>query len=80
MIEIIVSVKIACGYEHTLALTNKGDIYAWGSNHRRQVGVNFKIRSCGPIMVTHGLLKNFNNCHYKWYENNKDRRSIGERA
>jgi len=62
-VEIDVSVKVTCGYCHTLAITNKGEIYAWGRNYYGQVGVNVTANdyNCSsPIMVTHGLLmKNF---------------------
>jgi len=57
--EIDISVKVTCGYHHTLALTNKGEIYAWGLNLDRQIGVNKdykELQRSGPIMVTHGLL------------------------
>ncbi|XP_025262596.1 RCC1 and BTB domain-containing protein 2 [Camponotus floridanus] len=30
--------KIVCGSEHSLALTSKGHIYSWGSNHEGQLG------------------------------------------
>lgn len=74
MIDVDVSVNVACGDEHTLALTDKGNIYAWGKNNNGQIGVNI-LKSSGPnIMVTHELLikieKLFNN---EWNEkqNNK---------
>jgi len=42
-----------------LALTNKGEVYAWDDNSRGQVGVNNNGTS-GPTVVTHELLiKNF---------------------
>ena len=31
-------VQVACGQDHTLALTSDGDLYAWGSNRYGQVG------------------------------------------
>ncbi|XP_019882586.2 uncharacterized protein LOC105249500 isoform X2 [Camponotus floridanus] len=43
-------VKLACGSDHTLALTNEGEIYAWGDNFYGQIGVK-KLRHSGPIMV-----------------------------
>ncbi|XP_070148836.1 RCC1 and BTB domain-containing protein 1-like [Polyergus mexicanus] len=44
-------VNVACGDEHTLALTDKGKIYAWGKNNNGQLGVNI-LNSSGPnIMV-----------------------------
>ncbi|KAL6424477.1 hypothetical protein ACFW04_009910 [Cataglyphis niger] len=57
-------VDVACGNKHTLALTDKGKIYAWGYNTNGQIGVN-NILNSKPIMVIHGLLmkieKFFNN-------------------
>ncbi|XP_025261700.1 uncharacterized protein LOC105248381 isoform X2 [Camponotus floridanus] len=43
-------VKIVCGRAHVLALTNKGEVYAWGDNRRGQVRVN-KNRISGPTVV-----------------------------
>ncbi|EFN61117.1 RCC1 and BTB domain-containing protein 1 [Camponotus floridanus] len=43
-------VKLVCGDQHTLALTNKGNIYAWGNNDCGQVGVNNRIKSSDPIL------------------------------
>jgi len=48
-----VLVKIVSGYLHTLALTNKGEIYAWGNNDCGQVGVKNNFKSCNPIVVIH---------------------------
>ncbi len=31
-------IDISCGSGHTLALTNSGEVYAWGSNKFGQVG------------------------------------------
>jgi len=85
MIEIDVLVKIACGYEHTLVLTDKGEIYDWGNNSNGQVGVNNKLQPSLPIVVTHRLLmKNFliivmmNESRNRIIKN--DRQSTGERA
>ncbi|KMQ94954.1 rcc1 and btb domain-containing protein 1 [Lasius niger] len=44
-------VKVACGFEHTLALTDEGKIYAWGKNDNGQVGVNNKLKTSAPVMV-----------------------------
>ncbi|EFN60480.1 RCC1 and BTB domain-containing protein 1 [Camponotus floridanus] len=44
-------VKMVCGSWHTLALSNKGEIYAWGGNNYGQVGINNKIKSSDPIVV-----------------------------
>lgn len=32
-------VQIACGIEHSIALTNDGELYAWGSNTEGQLGI-----------------------------------------
>ncbi|XP_029169078.1 LOW QUALITY PROTEIN: uncharacterized protein LOC114939022 [Nylanderia fulva] len=32
--------KVACGFEHTLALTDEGKVYAWGNNNKGQIGVH----------------------------------------
>lgn len=34
-----VIVQIACGVEHSIALTNDGELYAWGSNTEGQLGI-----------------------------------------
>lgn len=34
-----VIVQIACGLKHTVALTNNGELYAWGSNNEGQLGL-----------------------------------------
>jgi len=34
-----VIVQIACGVEHSIALTNDGELYAWGSNKEGQLGL-----------------------------------------
>ncbi|XP_033210790.1 probable E3 ubiquitin-protein ligase HERC4 isoform X2 [Belonocnema kinseyi] len=39
-----VVVQIACGLKHTLALTNNGELYAWGSNKEGQLGLGPGIR------------------------------------
>ncbi|KMQ89163.1 rcc1 and btb domain-containing protein 1, partial [Lasius niger] len=46
-----VIVKVACGFEHTLVLTDEGKIYAWGKNDRGQLGVNNNLGISAPIMV-----------------------------
>lgn len=71
MIIIDVSVKVSCGFEHTLALTDEGKIYAWGKNDKGQRGVNNNL-SLAPTMVIYDLLikieKLFSNRHDKWNE------------
>ncbi|EDW83039.2 uncharacterized protein Dwil_GK22640 [Drosophila willistoni] len=43
-------VQIACGNEHSLALTNDGTIYSWGSNRYGQLGMSEP--------------ENMSNCHF----------------
>ncbi|XP_020278361.1 probable E3 ubiquitin-protein ligase HERC4 isoform X2 [Pseudomyrmex gracilis] len=38
-----VVVQIACGKEHSIALTNDGELYAWGSNKEGQLGISEDI-------------------------------------
>ncbi|XP_043262293.1 probable E3 ubiquitin-protein ligase HERC4 [Colletes gigas] len=38
-----VIVQIACGAKHTLALTNNGELYSWGSNNKGQLGLDSHI-------------------------------------
>ncbi|EFN67522.1 RCC1 and BTB domain-containing protein 2, partial [Camponotus floridanus] len=44
-------IKAVCGDEHTLALTSKGEMYAWGSNSYGELGVNSNQEPSGPIVV-----------------------------
>ena len=37
-------VQIACGKKHTLALTNNGELYAWGSNSDGQLGLGEDVK------------------------------------
>lgn len=44
--------KIVCGYKHTLALSNKGDLYVWGDNSYGQLGyVDSSIQASTPTKV-----------------------------
>lgn len=36
----IVIVKVACGYSHTLALSQLGQVFSWGSNNHGQLGIS----------------------------------------
>ncbi|XP_018059818.1 PREDICTED: RCC1 and BTB domain-containing protein 1-like [Atta colombica] len=36
-------IKVACGIDHTLALTDKGKVYGWGSNTYRQLNLNNRV-------------------------------------
>ena len=33
-------VQIACGEEHSLVLTDKGDVYSWGRGYEGQLGIS----------------------------------------
>ena len=36
------SFQVACGYAHTLVLTDEGQVYAWGANSYGQLGTGNK--------------------------------------
>lgn len=38
-----VVIQIACGQKHTVALTNNGEVYSWGSNNEGQLGFGQNI-------------------------------------
>lgn len=43
--------KVACGYAHTLALSDEGVLYVWGSNSYGQLGLGNKTNACVPMRV-----------------------------
>ena len=44
--------SVACGSHHSLALTNEGDVYAWGQNNCGQIGSGKKeLRIVGHIFL-----------------------------
>ncbi|XP_017778444.1 PREDICTED: probable E3 ubiquitin-protein ligase HERC4 isoform X2 [Nicrophorus vespilloides] len=46
-------VQIACGYRHSIALTNSGDILTWGANDYGQLGIGKEsIKECYPTIVS----------------------------
>jgi alpha-tubulin suppressor-like RCC1 family protein len=49
-------IDISCGELHSLVLTNCGEVYAWGGNHRGQIGNGCNYNQLIPIKV-----KGFNN-------------------
>ncbi len=49
-------IDISCGAEHSLVLTNCGEVYAWGGNGRGQIGNGCNYNQSIPIKV-----KGFNN-------------------
>ncbi|XP_018311637.1 RCC1 and BTB domain-containing protein 1 [Mycetomoellerius zeteki] len=50
-----VIVQVVCGDRHTLALTDKGDLYAWGNNYYGQLGIGNKTHSVKPVLVEHQM-------------------------
>jgi len=42
-------VKVACGSDHTLALTDKGEVYVWSANCRKQSDFNKDDLELSPI-------------------------------
>ncbi|CAG2100146.1 unnamed protein product [Medioppia subpectinata] len=45
-------IKLSCGYEHTLALSSDGRVYAWGWNKFGQIGCEDNNKSiCTPIEI-----------------------------
>uniref|UniRef100_A0AAY4D397 BTB domain-containing protein n=1 Tax=Denticeps clupeoides TaxID=299321 RepID=A0AAY4D397_9TELE len=46
-----VVVNVACGYAHTLALTDEGFIYAWGANSYGQLGTGNKCNQTVPTLI-----------------------------
>ncbi|KYN37918.1 RCC1 and BTB domain-containing protein 1, partial [Trachymyrmex septentrionalis] len=47
----IISVKVTCEFVHTLALTDKENIYAWGGNMFGQLGIGNQTECYESIMV-----------------------------
>lgn len=45
------SAQVACGYAHTLALTDEGLVYAWGANSYGQLGTGNKSNQALPTLI-----------------------------
>ncbi|XP_017205802.1 RCC1 and BTB domain-containing protein 2 isoform X2 [Oryctolagus cuniculus] len=43
--------RVACGYAHTLVLTDEGQVYAWGANSYGQLGTGNKSNQSYPTPV-----------------------------
>ncbi|ELT97775.1 hypothetical protein CAPTEDRAFT_180059 [Capitella teleta] len=43
--------QIACGYAHTLGLTDEGSLYAWGANSYGQLGTGNKANMISPVRI-----------------------------
>ena len=37
-LQALVVVQVCCGQQHSMALTEAGQVYMWGSNNRGQLG------------------------------------------
>nr|KAF6428368.1 RCC1 and BTB domain containing protein 2 [Rousettus aegyptiacus] len=44
--------RVACGYAHTLVLTDEGQVYVWGANSYGQLGTGNKSNQTYPTPVT----------------------------
>ncbi|TRY90880.1 hypothetical protein DNTS_021956 [Danionella cerebrum] len=44
-------VQVACGYAHTLALTDEGLVYSWGANSYGQLGTGNKSNQAVPTLI-----------------------------
>lgn len=47
----LLSAQVACGYAHTLALTDEGLVYAWGANSYGQLGTGNKSNQALPTLI-----------------------------
>ena len=45
--------SISAGARHTIAVSDAGDVYAWGDNTRRQLGVPLALDSAGNAVLYH---------------------------
>lgn len=43
--------QIVCGYNHTLALSDEGKLYAWGANAYGQLGTGNKANQVTATLV-----------------------------
>ncbi|XP_008114523.1 RCC1 and BTB domain-containing protein 2 isoform X2 [Anolis carolinensis] len=44
--------EVACGYAHTLVLTDEGQMYAWGANSYGQLGTGNRSNQSYPVPIT----------------------------
>lgn len=47
----VVIQKIACGYAHTVALSDEGALYTWGANSYGQLGTGNKANQVSPFRM-----------------------------
>ena len=45
-------IQIACGQDHTVALTSEGDVYTWGSNNFGQLGTGRNTNEKSPTKIS----------------------------
>jgi RCC1 and BTB domain-containing protein len=50
-------IKVMCGWDHTLALTDSGSIYAWGRNYTAQCGTGTRDNVKFPEKLVIGKVK-----------------------
>ncbi len=43
--------QIVCGYAHTMALSDQGDLFAWGANSYGQLGTGNKANQVLPVRI-----------------------------
>jgi tRNA A-37 threonylcarbamoyl transferase component Bud32 len=85
---------IKCGAYHSLALTQSGEVYAWGGNFKRQIGCgnNYiksmptKLKALSDIKIkmiscgyNHSMALSENGCVYSWGYNKYGQLGIGNR-
>ena len=60
------SSQVVCGYAHSLALTDTGELFSWGSNSYGQLGTGSKVNSVSPTRVVEdiGRFVEIAACHY----------------
>lgn len=51
LVIMLIRLQIACGYAHTLALTDEGLLYAWGANTYGQLGTGNKSNQLSPLQI-----------------------------
>ena len=43
--------QLVCGYAHTLALSDEGALFTWGSNSYGQLGTDSKANQLCPVRI-----------------------------
>jgi tRNA A-37 threonylcarbamoyl transferase component Bud32/ATP-dependent protease HslVU (ClpYQ) peptidase subunit len=83
---------VKCGANHSLALTQSGEVYAWGSNYWGQIGcgdnfdksIPIKVKNFNEIKINmiscggnHSIALTENGCIYSWGNNEDGQLGIG---